>query len=186
VQIGPAAMTPGQVYPEHLTGDDEIRRAIFARLAEFQQQAGMLEPIERCRRFWSILGALYVTDPANADRIDWGRCDLPNERGLMKYLTEILMPSMKNLALASQDLGAVKTPILTIHGTRDRSAPYGGGREWAMRLGNARLLAVRNGGHAPWIEAPELVFGAVEDFLDGRWPDAAQAVESLEPPASET
>src|SRR5262245_2124311 len=108
VQIGPMEMTPGKAYPAHLTGDDDIRRAIFARLAEFQKEAGTLDPIERCRKFWSILGPLYVTDPADAHRIQWGRCDLPNERGLLRYLTEILTPSMTNLALASQDLGAVK------------------------------------------------------------------------------
>src|SRR5262245_9075273 len=186
VQIGPMEMTPGKAYPSHLTGDDDVRRAILTRLTEFQKEAGTLEPIERCRKFWSVLRPLYVTDPANAHRVRWERCDLPNERGFMKYWLETVIPSMTNLALASQDLGAVKTPIVTIRGTRDRSAPYGGGREWAMRLGTARLLTVRNGGHAPWIEAPELVCGAIETFLDGGWPDGAQAVESLEPPESET
>jgi pimeloyl-ACP methyl ester carboxylesterase len=181
VQIAPMEMTPGKAYPAHLTGDDDIRRAIFGRLAGFQKEAGTLEPIERCRKFWSILNPLYVTDPSNAERITWGRCDLPNERDLMKYFAEILTPSMTSLALASQDLGAVKAPILTIHGTKDRSAPYGGGREWAMRLGNARLVTVANGGHAPWIEAPELVFDAILSFLDGGWPASAQVVESLDP-----
>src|SRR5262245_6211929 len=77
VQIGPMEMTPGKAYPSHLTGDDDVRRAIFTRLAEFQKTAGTLEPIERCRKFWSILSPLYVTDPANAGRVNWGRCDLP-------------------------------------------------------------------------------------------------------------
>jgi proline iminopeptidase len=184
VQVGPMEMMPGKAYPAHLSGDDEIRQGILARLAEFQRNAGALEPVERCYRFWSILGALFVTDPANAYRIKWGRCDLPNERGFMKYWMETLIPSMKNLALASQELSRVTVPILTIHGTRDRSAPYGGGREWAKLLGNARLLTVPDGGHAPWIEAPELVFGAIVTFLDGRWPATAQAAESLEPPES--
>jgi pimeloyl-ACP methyl ester carboxylesterase len=186
VQIGPMEMTPRKVYPAHLTGDDDIRRDIFARLAEFQKNAGALQPIERCHRFWSILSALYVTDPANAHRIRWGRCDLPNERGFMKYWLETLIPSMKALGLESQDLSRVTTPILTIHGTRDRSAPYGGGLEWAKRLGNARPLTVPGGGHAPWIEAPEVVFGAIATFLDGRWPESTQAAESLEPPESES
>jgi pimeloyl-ACP methyl ester carboxylesterase len=180
VQIGPMEMTPGKGYPAHLTGDDDVRREIFAQLGAFQKEAGTLEPIERCRRFWSILRALYVTDPADAGRIKWDRCELPNERTFMKYWLENLVPSIKNLALGGDKLANVKVPILTIHGTRDRSAPYGGGREWAMRLGNARLLTVRDAGHAPWIEAPELVLGAIATFLDGRWPEAAQT-PSFEP-----
>jgi pimeloyl-ACP methyl ester carboxylesterase len=75
----------------------------------------------------------------------------------------------------------VKTPVLTIHGSKDRSAPYGGGREWALRLANARLLTVGQAAHAPWIEAPELTFGSIKTFLDGTWPEAAEKVTSLDP-----
>jgi len=183
VQIGPMEMTPGKAYPAHLNGDDDIRRAILARLGELQNEAATLEPIERCRRFWSVLRPLYVTDPADAVRITWDRCELENERNFMRYWVETLIPSMKNLALGASDLASVNAPFLVVHGTRDRSAPYGGGREWAMRLGNARLLAVPDAGHAPWIEASGLVFGAIDAFLGGTWPESAQVVESLEPGA---
>src|SRR5437667_10930358 len=40
--------------------------------------------------------------------------------------------------------------FLTVHGTKDRSSPYGGGREWALMLPNARLLTIENVAHAPW------------------------------------
>jgi len=59
-------------------------------------------------------------------------------------------------------------------GTKDRSAPYGGGRDWAAMLPQGRLLTVHNAAHAPWIEAPSLVFDAIKLFLDGRWPEGAQ------------
>jgi 2-hydroxy-6-oxonona-2,4-dienedioate hydrolase len=61
-------------------------------------------------------------------------------------------------------------PVLTIHGRKDRSAPYGGGQDWVSRLPDARLLTVENAGHAPWIEQPATVFGAIATFLSGRWP----------------
>jgi pimeloyl-ACP methyl ester carboxylesterase len=48
-----------------------------------------------------------------------------------------------------------------------------------MALPNARLLSVENAAHVPWIEAPELVFGAIRAFLDGAWPETAQQAESL-------
>src|SRR5262249_54213038 len=38
VQIGPSEMTPGRAYPAHLSGDDDIRRDIFARLGELQKE----------------------------------------------------------------------------------------------------------------------------------------------------
>jgi pimeloyl-ACP methyl ester carboxylesterase len=49
-------------------------------------------------------------------------------------------------------------PVLVVHGTKDRSAPYGGGRDWAAMLPNARLVTVTNAGHVPWIEKPGEVF----------------------------
>jgi pimeloyl-ACP methyl ester carboxylesterase len=48
-------------------------------------------------------------------------------------------------------------------------------------LPNARLVTVENAAHVPWIEAPEKVFGSIETFLDGAWPEAAEVVKSLDP-----
>jgi pimeloyl-ACP methyl ester carboxylesterase len=75
----------------------------------------------------------------------------------------------------------VKASVLTIHGARDRHAPYGGGREWALTLPNARLVTIENAAHLPWIEASEEFFGSVETFLNGEWPEAARRVTSLDP-----
>jgi pimeloyl-ACP methyl ester carboxylesterase len=76
-------------------------------------------------------------------------------------------------------LAKVQGPVLTIHGTKDRSAPYGAGREWASVLPNARLLTIDNAAHAPWIEAPGKVLGPIETFLEGAWPPAAENIESV-------
>lgn len=181
VQIGPMEPHPGKQYPAHLTGADDTLREVLARLAQLQKERGSTDPREFCRKFWSFLRLLYVVNPADADKIDWGRCDLPNERNLWKYWYESILPSIQSLRLTAEEIAKVRTPVLTIHGRRDRSAPYGGGREWALLLPNARLVTVENAAHAPWIEAPETVFGAIEAFLGDRWPEAAQKVESLDP-----
>ena len=97
----------------------------------------------------------------------------------MLYWVQYLFPSIQNASSTAEDLAHVKIPVLVVHGTKDRSAPYGGAREWAMTLPNARLLAVENAAHAPWIEAPERVLGAIQTFLHGNWPDAAQQVDSI-------
>jgi proline iminopeptidase len=166
VQIGPLGPYSSKPYPPELAYTDSTLRDVFAKIAEIQKDRGTIDPEERCRRFWSVLRLIYVTDPADADKIRWGRCDLPNERGFLKYWTETILPSLQALSLSPADLAAVSAPVLTIHGTKDRSAPYGGGKDWAESLGTARLVTVGGAGHAPWIEAPEQVFGAIQEFLD--------------------
>jgi pimeloyl-ACP methyl ester carboxylesterase len=105
---------------------------------------------------------------------------LAEERTVVFWLEHIL-PSIQQLNLTVEELALVKTPVLIVHGTKDRSAPDGGGREWALILPNARLVTVEDAAHAPWIEAPEQVFGSIMAFVDGAWPVAAQKVKALDP-----
>jgi 2-hydroxy-6-oxonona-2,4-dienedioate hydrolase len=70
-------------------------------------------------------------------------------------------------------VSGVTTPVLVVHGTKDRSAPYGGGRDWAAMLPDARLVTVENAGHMPWIEKAGEVFDALQIFFDGDWPSTA-------------
>jgi pimeloyl-ACP methyl ester carboxylesterase len=78
------------------------------------------------------------------------------------------------------NIAKATAPVLAIHGRKDRSSSYGGGRDWALKLPNARLVTVDNAAHAPWIEDPDTVFGALGAFLGGAWPETAEKVESLE------
>jgi pimeloyl-ACP methyl ester carboxylesterase len=56
--------------------------------------------------------------------------------------------------------------------------PYGSGREWATILPNARLITVPDAAHQCWVDAPDVVLPAIEEFLSGRWPEKAQKIES--------
>jgi pimeloyl-ACP methyl ester carboxylesterase len=176
VQIGPSPPRAATQYPPDLAFNDGTLAEVFSTIGQLQNE-GLSDPEERCRRFWSALRYLYVTDRKDVDRMAWGRCELPNERNFMQYFQGELMPSMQRLDLSPAEFARAAMPVLTIHGRKDRSAPYGGGRDWAAQLPNARLLTIDNGGHAPWIEAPEVVFGAVKTFLNGTWPDGAETVE---------
>jgi pimeloyl-ACP methyl ester carboxylesterase len=180
VQIGPMQPHAGTRYPADLSWTDGTLERVFAQIGQQQKENPSLDPVESCRRFWSLLKVIYVADPAHAEKIDWGRCDVPNELNFMKHWTEVIMPSIQKLQLTAEDFAKAKLPVLTIHGRKDRSAPYGGGREWAMSLPDARLLTVENAAHAPWIETPEEVFSAIETFLDGTWPAAAEKIQSLD------
>jgi proline iminopeptidase len=181
VQIGPIQANASKQYPAHLTGADATLTEVLSKLAQLQKERQSYDPKEFCEKFWSVLRVIYVVNPADAGKINWGRCDLPNESNFMKYWTENIFPSIQSLNLTADEIAKVKTPILTVHGTRDRSSPYGGGRDWALMLPNARLVTVENAAHAPWIEDPERVFSSIKTFLDGLWPEAAQRVESLDP-----
>lgn len=177
------AMAPDQStqYPAHLTGADAVLTDVLARLGQLQQERQSHDPVEFCRRFWAVLKPLYVANPADAEKITWDRCDLPNERNFMKPWLEHVLPSIQRTRLSARDLAPASMPILVVHGTRDRSAPYGGARDWALNLPNARLLTVKDVAHAPWIESPETVFSALDAFLDGSWPEAAERVTVLDP-----
>jgi proline iminopeptidase len=165
VQIGAMGPYYGKSYPSDLTNNDPVLRDAFAKLGELQKERASHDPEEFCRKFWSILRVIYVTDPKDADKVHWDRCDLPNERGFMRYWTEHIIPSIQPLSLAPEALAKVALPVLTIHGTKDRSAPYGGGLDWVSLLPNARLLTVDGAGHGPWIEAHQTAFEAIGQFL---------------------
>jgi pimeloyl-ACP methyl ester carboxylesterase len=179
IQIGPMGPYTSKQYPANLTWADTALREMLSKLGELQKERSAHDPIEFCKKFWNILRVMYVSNPADADRINWGRCDLATERNFMMYWSESIYPSIQKLNF--DDISKAQAPVLTIHGVEDRSAAYGGGREWATMLPHARLISVEKAGHAPWVEASELVFGSMRTFLTGSWPEAAEKVTTLEP-----
>ena len=180
VQIGPVPPDAAKQYPPDLTNFDATLREFFAKAQELEKQRGSEAPVEFCKKFWSLLRVIYVADSSDADKIiKWERCDLPTELNLMKYWLEHLAPSIQGVKLTASDLTVINSPVLTVHGTKDRSAPYGGARDWATMLPNARLLTIQGVAHAPWIEAPEQVLGPIQTFLGGSWPTAAEKVSPL-------
>jgi pimeloyl-ACP methyl ester carboxylesterase len=179
VQIGPMGPDYAQAYPPHLTNRDTTLGDVLARLGELQQERSSLDAREFCKKFWATLRPLYVVDPADADRLAWEPCDVPNETAFMTPWTEHVLPSIQRLQLSQVDFGRVHARVLVIHGRKDRSSAYGGGRDWARRLPEARLVTVDRAAHVPWIEEPALVFSAIETFLDGHWPETAESVTAL-------
>lgn len=177
VQIGASPPNGSTTYPPALTGRDETFGVVMAAVAALQANPEPADPEARCRRFWSTLAPLYVLDPRDRHRVEgWGRCDLPNERRALGYLTRYVFPSLEALSLGAEALSVIRSPVLVVHGRHDRSAPYGGACDWAALLPDAKLLTVEHAAHAPWIEAPELVHGAIDTFFSGRWPEAAERV----------
>ena len=86
--------------------------------------------------------------------------------------------AVQRLDVPREAVMKVRVPVLTIHGTWDRNAPYAAGREWALTLPNARLLTIEGAAHQLTPDAPDIVLPAIDDFVDGRWPDGAERVTS--------
>jgi len=176
IQIGPMAPGEPRQYPPSLSYIDDVFRTAMAGLTELMKDPYASVSVEDCRRFWSVIAPIYVTNPADVTKVTWIRCDQPNERGFMTTWLDHLQPSIHQLRLTTDDTAHATAPVLVIHGRKDRSAPYGAGRDWAALLPNARLLTIDEAGHVPWIEAPALVLDAMRTFLDGAWPIGAERI----------
>ena len=137
-------------------------------------------PKDYCEQEWQVTRFRLVGNPANVDKLGKGWCDIPNEWpvNLQKHFQHSFV-SVQKLDIPREKVAQVKIPVLTIHGTKDRNAPYGSGREWVSILPNARLLTIPRAAHQSWIDAPEMIFPAIEVFLKGGWPDKAQKASAL-------
>ena len=121
-----------------------------------------------CEVDFNVMKFVLVGNPANASKVK-SHCDLQNEQpaNLQAHFARSF-ESIQKLTLTKDDFRRITAPVLTIHGTFDRNAPYGSGREWASTLPNARLLTIPGAGHASWLEAPDVIFPAIRAFLRGK------------------
>lgn len=188
IQLDPVPIQWDTKYPAGLSEDyaASLDPAGTKKLDDLQKQGfDRVNPKEYCEMDWEVQRFALVGDPAHVDRIGvpkTGLCDLKNEWPVnLNPHFEASFTSIQALALTNADLARISMPVLTVHGTKDRNAPYGGGREWAMRLPNARLLTVRSGAHQSFDEYPEIVIAAIDQFLKGSWPAAAEKVTTLVP-----
>lgn len=181
VLMGPLAPDVAMEPPNTAQMGDEVSAEVMEQISELRKRPASADPVEACRAFWSVLRRLYVYRACDAAKINWGRCELPQERRFIRYWTDVVWPSLLALRIPAGALAAATIPMLIIHGVRDRSSPFAGGRAWAERWGNARLLSVGDSAHAPWIEAPEQVATALACFLSGEWPTTASIVSRVDP-----
>ena len=157
IQLGPVAMKQRE------TGADDAKPA-----------ATTVSQHDLCLQQDKEMRAMLVGHPEYAARLK-PTCDMPNEwpAALDRHFGA-LWPSIVKSPFA--DAAKITMPVLTIHGTKDRNAPYGSGREWATALPNARLVTIEGGAHASWIDDPLTVFGSIREFLRGAWPLGAEKV----------
>lgn len=186
VQLGPVSAKFGAEYPKGLMADDADRvpdPAASKHLRELYENGyAAKHPREYCEMEWKVDRFQLVGDPAHVTRVT-NPCAMPNEwpAHLFPHF-QASIGSIQALNLTKAEIARVNVPVLTIHGTKDRNAPYGGGREWNLLLPDARLVAVPGAAHMSWADSPDLVMLSIDVFLKGRWPENAQKVTRLELP----
>lgn len=170
VQIGPMAPTREIVATTPRPGDDPDAmdpEAYAALIRDLQAGASEEDPRAFYRRYWDLMLPYMVGDPSRVDRVHLPPDDLPNEwiHNLYRSVGAASGASRDfDYRDAARELGV---PVLTIHGTADRTAPFAGGKAWSESLPEGQLLAVEGAGHLPYAEAPEVVLPAIRRFLAG-------------------
>jgi len=183
VQLGPIPIKSGTQYPKHLTNGYDDMESSPDDVKKWQEMraAGMAEksPREFCEAQEKVYRYLLVGRGVHAPRISL-HCELETEWpvNVDKHF-KTKFASIQALDVTKDQLKKITVPVLTIHGTKDRNAPYGGGREWALSLPNARLVTVDGAAHQNWADDPVTVFGSIREFLRGNWPLTAERVTGL-------
>jgi len=172
IQLGPGA-NDFKAMPQSAPGGDTGVPAEDVKRVEELRAAGVAEknPREFCEAFWKVFRYHMVGDPKHASRYDVSHCALENEWGVNFNRTFAkLWPTIQSAVLSPEELQKISMPVLVIHGTKDRNAPYESGCLWARALPNARLVSVEGAAHASWLDDPVTVFGAIRHFLRGEFP----------------
>ena len=167
IQLGPVPRRFNTEYPKELTHGREDITAPRPNLDAAKSAR------EACEAEWQYTKFVLVGDAKHASRVSVP-CDLENEwpvnfaRHLEHHFASVQKTTFE---------GNPNVPVLVIHGTFDRNAPYGSGREWARTLPNARLVTIPGAAHAAWLDDGPSVFAAIREFLRGGWPAAAEVVK---------
>ena len=170
IQLGPMAnkVAEGGILGTSYHGASD---ADVKRLGELRE-AGAMEksPREFCEAYSKVFRYLLVGKPANVVRLHSRACELENEWPVnFNRWMGVLWPSAL-VPLTAEELQKISMPVLVIHGTWDRNAPYENGQAWAAALPDARLLTLEKAAHAMWADEPVAVFAAIRQFLRGEWP----------------
>jgi proline iminopeptidase len=181
VQLGPLARDFRARFPDSLVAHDPEPVPDSAEVADLTRRRAeglaTRDPRADCEADYRVYRVTLVGDSRLAERVP-DLCAMPNEwpSALTRHFQLLFGSIVRDAGPAWDRYARLDIPVLTIHGTQDRNAPYGGGREWTAHLPAGRLLTVPGAAHMLWLDAPGIVFPAIEQFLTGAWPDAAAPV----------
>jgi proline iminopeptidase len=151
-----------------------LTAAQLARMDELNSAFATAEDVVAvCREYWTLGTPPRLAKGMPVTIVKSDLCTAPPE-ALRYGMTKTNPTTFGSLGdwNWNPQLAAVKVPTLVIHGEED-AIPMALVREWSVVMPDARLLRLPATGHFPHAERPEVVFPAIEAFLDGRWPDGS-------------
>jgi len=143
-------------------------RAEMARLEDAMVHGP--DPVAACRAYWAIGVKPRVDRPELASRVTGDFCSAGGDA--IRAGMSVAGPHTSE-SLGDWDfrpgLAAVKAPTLVIHGESD-AIPIDLVEEWTAAMPAAKLVKVPGASHFPYVERPDLVWPAIESFLQATRP----------------
>jgi len=178
--FGPAPLLPAELEREL---DEALRRqrervdAEAVKRLEDEHAAGQWrDGVAFCREHRRLSGPRQFGRPEAMLRTKADPCALPNEWPTsLASLMQRIYASLGSTWDLSDRVRRVRAPTLVVHGLEDLVLPNAA-RLWGTLVEDARVLWLDGVGHFPWLEDPARFFPAVDAFLCGEWPDAADHV----------
>ncbi len=122
--------------------------------------------VANCREEDRISFKPYLYNFGSYDRGRQDACDDPPAAIRNSAVVgEAIIDSLGNFDFRPM-LKKLSVPVLVIEGERT-NVPLDSTREWANAPRKARLLLIRNSGHAAFVDQPEILIRDVESFLGG-------------------
>ncbi len=165
--LGPLPPRQGELWQRYgATLDSRLTEAERAEMAKLEE--AMLhgpDPVAACRAYWAIGVVPRIARRELASRITGDFCSAGADAIRAGY--GVAGPHT-TASLGGWDfrpaLAQVAAPTLIIHG-EDDAIPMDMVEEWTTALPHARLIKVPGASHFPYVERPDLVWPAIEDFL---------------------
>jgi pimeloyl-ACP methyl ester carboxylesterase len=156
---------PGQRYAAEPQANQQARRSPedAAAIDSLVRSPGFErgDPETMSRILYHVFRSTFA-DPVDADALRLAFTERTAKQG--REVSALLMEPLATLDLWDK-LAEVTAPVLIVHGDQDPT-PIEMAEEMSERLPNARLEVLSDVGHFPFVEAPGLLFGAIQRFLE--------------------
>jgi proline iminopeptidase len=172
VFLGPVPPRAGDLWTRYAASLDSRltpdERAELVKLEEAMVRGP--DPIEACRAYWAIAVKPRVARDELASRLKGEFCGSGAEaiRSGMGVAGPHTLTSLGTWDFRP-GLAAVAAPTLIVHGEAE-AIPMDLVEEWTSALPNAKLVKVPDASHFPYVERPDLVWPAIESFLQANPP----------------
>jgi proline iminopeptidase len=172
ILIGPVPPRAGDMEARYAASIDKQltadERAALEKLGEAMIHGD--DPVQACRAYWAIGVKPRLARPELASQVTGDFCSAP--AAAIKSGMGVAGPHTST-SLGTWDfragLAKVAAPTLILHGEAE-AIPMDLVEEWATALPHAKLVKVPGAAHFPYVERPDLVWPAIEAFLQAAPP----------------